>query len=128
MLLKVGSTGNDIKKVQTGLGIKADGIFGTATENAVKAWQGANGLIADGIVGTDTFLKMFPDAAAGEPAVAGGTDSIKVSGLSLDKLVDHLPDAVINEISGCAEKFQINSSLRGVAPVLAGHSYNQNKL
>ncbi len=34
MLLKVRSTGDDVKKVQTRLGIKADGIFGTATENA----------------------------------------------------------------------------------------------
>jgi putative chitinase len=112
MLLKVGSICSDVKKVQTRLGMKADGIFGTGTENAVKAWQGANGLIADGIVGMDTFLKMFPDAATGEPAGTGGTDNIKVSGLSLDKLINHVPDAVINEISGCAEKFQINSALR----------------
>ncbi|MCX5812471.1 MAG: peptidoglycan-binding protein [Proteobacteria bacterium] len=112
MLLKVGSAGDDVKKVQTRLGIKADGFFGTATENAVKAWQGANGLTADGIVGTDTFLKMFPDAAAGKPAPVGGTDNVNVSGLSMDKLVNHVPDAVINEIAGCAEKFQINSSLR----------------
>jgi putative chitinase len=112
MLLKVGSTGDDVKKVQTRLGAKADGTFGTATENAVKAWQGANGLTADGIVGMDTFLKMFPDTAAGQPAAAGGTDDIKLSGLSLDKLVNYVPDTVINEISGCAEKFQINSPLR----------------
>jgi hypothetical protein len=66
----------------------------------LKARQGANGLTADGIVGMDTFLKMFPDAT-GEPAPAGETDNVNASELSLDKLINHVPDVVINQISGC---------------------------
>ena len=51
MLLKVGSKGDDVKKLQEKLGLTADGNFGPGTEKAVKEWQSANGLTADGIVG-----------------------------------------------------------------------------
>jgi peptidoglycan hydrolase-like protein with peptidoglycan-binding domain len=44
MILKVGSKGEDVKKLQQKLGLGADGIFGTGTEAAVKKWQAANGL------------------------------------------------------------------------------------
>ncbi len=50
MLLKVGSTGEDVKKLQTKLGLTADGAFGPNTEKKVKEWQATNGLTADGIV------------------------------------------------------------------------------
>ena len=36
MILKVGSKGEDVKKLQEKLGLKADGAFGPGTENAVK--------------------------------------------------------------------------------------------
>ena len=39
MLLKVGSKGEDVKKLQAKLGLGADGIFGKGTEEAVKAFQ-----------------------------------------------------------------------------------------
>ena len=38
---------------------KADGIFGTKTENAVKRFQAKNGLAADGIVGKNTWSKLI---------------------------------------------------------------------
>ena len=50
MLLKVGSRGEDVKKLQAKLGATADGSFGPGTEAKVKAWQSANGLVADGVV------------------------------------------------------------------------------
>ena len=59
MLLKIGSKGDDVKKLQEKLGLTADGIFGMGTQNAVKKWQSRNGLIADGIVGAKTWSKMF---------------------------------------------------------------------
>lgn len=58
MLLKKGSKGEDVKKIQAYLKITADGDFGEGTEKAVKAWQAKNGLVADGIVGDKTFAKM----------------------------------------------------------------------
>ena len=59
MLLKVGSKGDDVKKLQTKLGTTADGVFGHGTEKLVKDWQTKNGLTADGIVGDGTWKKMF---------------------------------------------------------------------
>lgn len=59
MLLKVGTNSDDVKRLQTFLGLGADGIFGSGTEAAVKKWQASNGLDADGIVGDGTWGKMF---------------------------------------------------------------------
>ena len=39
MLLKKGSKGGDIKRLQEKLGLTADGSFGPGTEKAVKEWQ-----------------------------------------------------------------------------------------
>jgi len=60
MLLKNGSNGDDVKKLQAKLGLAADGIFGPGTEIKVKEWQAANNLTADGIVGDGSWGKMFP--------------------------------------------------------------------
>ena len=43
MLLKKGSTGEDVKKLQSKLGLKPDGVFGAGTEMAVKGWQSSKG-------------------------------------------------------------------------------------
>ena len=59
MLLKNGSKGEDVKTLQTKLGLTADGSFGPGTEKAVKEWQLSNGLTSDGIVGDGTWSKMF---------------------------------------------------------------------
>lgn len=74
MLLKRGSKGEDVAKVQRFLGVTADGIFGVKTEAAVKEWQHSRGLVADGIVGNKTWSAMFPTASnvtskAVDPAV-----------------------------------------------------------
>ena len=55
MLLKVGSKGEDVKKLQTKLGIVVDGDFGIGTEKLVKEWQAKNGLTSDGIIGDETW-------------------------------------------------------------------------
>ena len=59
MLLKKGSKGEEVKQLQSKLGLGADGVFGSGTETAVKKWQAANGLTADGVVGEGTWTKMF---------------------------------------------------------------------
>jgi len=58
MLLKVGSRGSEVKRLQEFLGITADGIFGKGTERKVKDWQSKNNLVADGIVGPSTWNAM----------------------------------------------------------------------
>lgn len=50
--------GEEVAVLQRSLGIKADGIFGPATEKAVKRFQAEKGLAADGIVGPYTWEKL----------------------------------------------------------------------
>ena len=57
-VLKKGSKGEWVKKMQKVLGATPDGDFGPGTEKAVKAWQEKNGLTPDGIVGPKTLAKM----------------------------------------------------------------------
>jgi putative chitinase len=110
MLLKLGSEGEDVKKLQTKLGIEAIGKFGPKTDAAVKAWQSANGLTADGIVGDGTWVKMFGGAT---PVAAAPAAPIANSGnLKLSNLKGHIPDAVIAMIPDTASKFGINTPLR----------------
>lgn len=59
MLLKVGSTGSMVEKIQEKLGLDADGIFGLVTKQAVMKWQKERGLIDDGIVGPKTYKAMM---------------------------------------------------------------------
>jgi len=110
MLLKKGSKGDDVKKLQAKLGLAADGIFGGGTEAKVKEWQAANGLAADGIVGEGTWSKMFGGVA---PSVIKEDVVIAKAGpLNIDKLKGHLPDAVIAQIPETAAKFNITNNLR----------------
>ena len=48
-----------IKFVQSKVGTKVDGLFGSNTESAVKKYQKDNNLTVDGIVGKNTLSKML---------------------------------------------------------------------
>jgi putative chitinase len=113
MLLKVGSEGEDVKKLQVKLGVDPIGKFGPKTDIAVKAWQSANGLTADGIVGDATWAKMFNEGVVSAPTVITEPAPVKsVGGLKLEKLKGHIPDSVISMIPDTAAKFQIDTPLR----------------
>jgi putative chitinase len=102
MLLKIGSTGEDVKKLQEKLGVDAGsaaGTFGPKTEAAVKTWQKANGLLDDGIVGPKTWELMFPLVIPESP-------------FKLKNLVGHIPGDVIVQIPDTAAKFNITNTLR----------------
>ena len=58
-LLRRGSKGAAVKKLQEALGVSADGDFGPGTEAAVKAWQRENDCTPDGIAGPQTLGKIF---------------------------------------------------------------------
>ena len=57
--LRKGSKGDEVKKLQTKLGLTADGDFGPGTEAALKKWQAENGLTADGVAGPKTLAKLL---------------------------------------------------------------------
>jgi putative chitinase len=110
MLLKNGSKGEEVKQLQTLLGLGADGSFGPMTEAKVKEWQAKNGLTADGIVGPSTWGKMFGAAPVATPVAA--PVAIPPSSFKLDALKGHIPDVVIAQIPDTAAKFNITNPLR----------------
>lgn len=65
VLLKVGSRGTEVKRLQidlNGLGYHAgdeDGIFGKGTEKAVRSFQSVYALVVDGIVGESTSNQIY---------------------------------------------------------------------
>lgn len=111
MLLKVGSKGDDVKKLQEKLGLSADGSFGPGTEKAVKTWQSANGLTADGVVGDGTWSKMFGSST---PTQSSPVTNVVIppSSFKLENLKGHIPDSVIAQIPETATKFNITNVLR----------------
>lgn len=113
MILKVGSRGEDVKKLQAKLGLGADGIFGKGTEDAVKSFQTKNGLSPDGIVGENTWKRIMGESTLiTEPAPVPSTPVASVGGLKLDKLKGHIPDNVISQIPEVATKFGIDTPLK----------------
>ena len=80
--LKVGSRGEDVKRLQENLNTlgyntgKPDGIFGNGTKNAVIAFQRAKGLTADGIVGSGTQNAIT--RALNEKTAAANSNILKV--------------------------------------------------
>lgn len=109
MLLKIGSKGEDVKKLQLKLGLKADGIFGQGTAKEVKKWQIDNDVTPDGIVGDETWNKMF---AVSKPIVGQPSPIVSSNGLKLKNLKGHIPDAVIAQIPDTVSKFGINTPLK----------------
>jgi putative chitinase len=112
MVLKVGSEGADVKKLQEKLGVEAIGKFGPKTEAAVKAWQKANGLKDDGIVGDATWSKLFGES---KPVAAVIKEDVVIptsGSLNIEKLKGHIPDAVLAQIPETAAKFNITNNLR----------------
>jgi putative chitinase len=114
MLLKLGSEGEDVKKLQIKLGVDPIGKFGPKTEEAVKAFQLKNGLTPDGIVGDKTWeMIMGLTEQVSSPTVITEPAPVKsVGGLKLEGLRGHIPDAVIAQIPDTAAKFEINTPLR----------------
>lgn len=57
-VLKKGSRGPEVVKLQQALKIKADGIFGTGTETSLKLWQANNGLPATGVADAEVMKRL----------------------------------------------------------------------
>ena len=112
MLLKKGSKGDDVKKLQEKLGVEAIGTFGPKTEAAVKAWQKANGLKDDGIVGDATWAKLFGESKPTATIIKEDVVLPKGGPLNIEKLKGHIPETVLAQIPETAAKFNITNNLR----------------
>ena len=111
MLLKKGDNNEQVKQLQVKLHLDPVGNFGPKTEEAVKMWQAAHNLTADGIVGDKTWAMIMGEEE--HPQVQQQTAAVANStGLKLQNLKGHIPDAVIAMIPAVAQKFQIDSALR----------------
>jgi putative chitinase len=112
MLLKNGSKGEDVKKLQEKLGVEAIGTFGPKTEAAVKSWQKANGLKDDGVVGDATWVKLFGELKPEATVIKEDVVIPSGGSLNIEKLKGHIPDAVLLQIPETAKKFNITNNLR----------------
>lgn len=106
MILKIGSAGEEVKRLQARLGLKPDGSFGPVTEAKVKEWQTSNALSPSGIVGDADWSVLFPGTS---PSPGPSTPA---GGFMYDKLKGHIPDNVLNQIPETSLKFSITGSLR----------------
>ena len=71
VVVKRGDRGDAVRKVQSALGVGADGVFGPVTERAVKSFQRRNGLVVDGIVGPQTRAALGLDPFSSSGVVRG---------------------------------------------------------
>ena len=93
VLLKQGTRGDTVKKLQDKLGIDADGQFGSGTEKAVRDYQQKNGLVADGMAGPATLahMKLFKEITADivkASQVPNVTGSVAAAGAGMRSIWD----------------------------------------
>ncbi|MGZ6706997.1 MAG: C40 family peptidase [Solirubrobacteraceae bacterium] len=80
--LSRGSSGAQVRALQSALGISADGIFGPQTEQAVRSYQSAHGIPATGFVGPLTTKALglsAAGAARSAPVSASGPAAVTLS-------------------------------------------------
>ncbi|WP_053216042.1 peptidoglycan recognition protein family protein [Guptibacillus hwajinpoensis] len=58
-LIKNGSRGKDVERIQRAVGVRVDGIYGPNTASEVRNYQERHGLSVDGIVGPNTWNTLF---------------------------------------------------------------------
>lgn len=75
-VLRVGSSGAGVRRLQAALGIEVDGAFGQATESAVRAFQAAEGLPVDGVVGARTWTVLKAHDVAPARVQPTGADAL----------------------------------------------------
>ena len=93
VLLKEGTRGDAVKKLQEKLGVGADGQFGPGTEKAVRDYQQKNGLVADGMAGPATLahMKLFKEITADivkASQVPNVTGSVAAAGAGMRSIWD----------------------------------------
>ena len=103
-VLKRGSHGPRVEKVQHWLGISADGIFGPGTKRAVKRFQRSHGLTADGIVGPATWSALRSAHARKTSSSGGGGGSRRAAVVSLQRALGISADGIFGPGTEAAVK------------------------
>jgi tetratricopeptide (TPR) repeat protein len=88
-VLGTGAHGALVKKLQTRLGVKADGVYGARTRRAVEAFQRKQKVGVDGIVGAETAAKLN-----------GGESSQMEKGGKLPRVVASAQDGAAEALYG----------------------------
>lgn len=102
-VVRLGSRGAAVRKVQMALGLEVDGKFGHQTAIAVRTFQAENGLKVDGVVGANTWAALEElrqvKAPAQEDQVARRAEQVKVAAgaasavlTAIAPVMDRLPD------------------------------------
>lgn len=142
-VLRRGSKGSDVARLQALLGVKVDGDFGPATERAVKAFQAARGLGADGVVGLYTWraLKAAPKVVP----TAEASPRVIIPASVFDRVIEYVIDDEGDELNlspnepGGASKYGVSldtlskylgrkaslSELRNLSPETAKQIYRR---
>lgn len=94
VLLRRGSRGDTVRKLQEALKIDADGIFGGGTEKAIRAFQEANGLKVDGMAGPETLGKLGLLGISATTIAA----SITEAGESIWETIEEAADGALNKV------------------------------
>jgi len=122
--LKMGSTGDKVKELQTllngkGYRLAVDGIFGGQTAAAVRDYQSKNSLSVDGIAGDETWGKLTAVASGDGTAGSSASPAVKsaltgVSDATTGRLrgleAGYTPSSTVSQLGQNAE------NLRGNAP------------
>lgn len=58
-IYKSGSSGTEVRSIQSKVGAKVDGQYGAGTKQAVERFQRKHGLVVDGVVGAQTVAAMM---------------------------------------------------------------------
>jgi peptidoglycan hydrolase-like protein with peptidoglycan-binding domain len=103
--LRVGSSGSDVRKVQSALNaingnnaLVVDGLFGQATERAVHAFQNQNGLTVDGVVGQATWNQLNEVLISTYNALLTDLNSFRLRELIYDSYTDLMWNTTVNSI------------------------------
>ena len=105
MLLKTGSKGEDVRKLQVRLGVPNTGNFGPITDGKVKEWQTSKNLTPNGIVDDLLWGLLFP-------AESLSRDPLPTGSFKPDNLRGKIPDAVLGQLPETIKNFNITSVLR----------------
>ncbi len=80
-VVKPGSRGDNVKKLQQALHINVDGIYGRGTMRIVKRFQRKHHLTADGIVGPATWRTLYKSSPTRQQSSSGGSKGSAIEAL-----------------------------------------------